>query len=51
MNFNDMHLEIEKMEETKFVHPDLVKHKVSLSEGSRQREATSNKKYYFCLFF
>jgi hypothetical protein len=36
-----------KVEETKFVDADLLKQKASLSEGSRQRESTSNKKYYF----
>ena len=41
-----MHPEIEKVEERKFVDPDLLKHRDALSEGSRQREATSNKKYY-----
>jgi hypothetical protein len=42
-----MHPEIEKVEENMFVDKDLLKHMVSLSEGSRQREATSNKNYYF----
>jgi hypothetical protein len=44
--FNDMHPEIEKLEENKFVDKNLLKHRVALSEGSKQREATSNKKYY-----
>jgi hypothetical protein len=47
ITFNDMHPEIEKVEEKKYVDQDLLKHRASLSEGSRQREATSNKKYYF----
>jgi UDP-galactopyranose mutase len=46
ITFNDMHPEIEKVEENKSVDQDLLKHMVALSEGSRQREATSNKKYY-----
>ena len=38
-----MHLEIEKVEENKSIDQDLLKHRVALSEGSRQREATYKK--------
>ena len=44
INFNDMHPEIDKVEEKKYIDIDLLKHRTSLSKGSRQREATSNKK-------
>jgi hypothetical protein len=42
-----MHPEISKGEEKKYVDADLIKHRATLSEGSRQRESASNKKYYF----
>jgi hypothetical protein len=42
-----MHPEISRVEEKKPVDADLLKHKATLLEGSRQRESTSNKKYYF----
>jgi hypothetical protein len=41
-----MHPKIEKVEGKNSVDKDLLKHGVALSEGSKQREATSNKKYY-----
>jgi hypothetical protein len=47
ITFDDMHPEVSKVEEKKFVDADLLKHRETLSEGSRQRESTSNKKYYF----
>jgi hypothetical protein len=47
ITFDDMHPEMSRVEEKKFVDPNLLKHRAALSEGSRQREATSNKKYYF----
>jgi hypothetical protein len=39
-----MHHEMEKVEEKKYVEKYLLKHNTALSEGSKQREATSNKK-------
>jgi hypothetical protein len=45
--FNDMHLEIEKLEENKSFDKELIKQKVSLLEGSRKIEASSIKNYYF----
>jgi hypothetical protein len=33
-----MHLEIEELEENKSFDKDLLKHRVALSEGSKQRE-------------
>jgi hypothetical protein len=45
ITFNDMHPEIEKVEDKKFVDQDLLKHRVALSEGSKKMEETSNKKY------
>jgi hypothetical protein len=47
ITFDDMHPEVSKVEEKKYVDADLLKHRETLSEGSRQRESTSNKKYYF----
>jgi hypothetical protein len=47
ITFDDMHPEMSRVEENKSVDLDLLKHRDALSEGSRQREATSNKKYYF----
>jgi hypothetical protein len=47
ITFDDMHPEVSKVEEKKYVDADLLKHRVALSEGSRQRESTSNIKYYF----
>jgi hypothetical protein len=40
-----------KVEEKKSVDADLLKHRETLSEGSRQRESTSNKKILFLILF
>jgi len=47
ITFNDMHLEIENVEEKKSIDPNLLKNKVALLEVIIQRETTSNKKYCF----
>jgi hypothetical protein len=45
--FDDMYLEMSKVEEKKLVDENLLKHREALLEGSRQRESTSNRKYFF----
>jgi len=39
------------IEEKKSVDVDLIKHRETLLEGSRQRVSSSNRKYYFWLCF
>jgi hypothetical protein len=47
ITFYDMHLKVSKVEEKKYDDAYLLKNRETLLEGSRQRESTSNMKYYF----
>jgi hypothetical protein len=42
-----MHSKVSKVDEKKFVDANLLKYRETLSEGSRKRESTSNRKYIF----